>query len=383
MTNMKIERLSIKSFKRRLGCIMFIIFTFLLVCVFSLLGLLLAYSPGKPELFLDKNGKPLTGSISEKIHVNINGVEQGMFIKGKDKTKPVLLYLSGGPGMVEYPISRRYPIVLEDNFVVCWWEERGAGLSYSPDIPLKTMTFEQLISDTIGVTNYLRKRFGQDKIYLMAHSGGTFIGIQAAARAPELYKAYIGMAQISNQLESEKLAYKYMIDQLTELGDKRMVKEIEKYPMTEINTPSYQLMRDAPMHKLGIGTTHKMRSVISGVFMPVMLNKEYTLGEKINIWRGKSFTNKTANLWGQIIDTDLTRKVQKLEVPVYFFSGIYDYTVNYTLAKAYFEKLHAPMKGFYTFEQSAHSPLFEEPERMQRILMEDVLSGTNKLADGE
>jgi hypothetical protein len=51
------------------------------------------------------------------------------------------------------------------------------------------------------------------------------------------------------------------------------------------------------------------------------------------------------------------------------------------LAKGYFEKLNAPIKGFYTFEQSAHSPMFEEPEKMQKILLEDVLTGTNDLAD--
>jgi hypothetical protein len=39
------------------------------------------------------------------------------------------------------------------------------------------------------------------------------------------------------------------------------------------------------------------------------------------------------------------------------------------------------MKGFYTFEHSAHSPFFEEPERMRQILREDVLTGTNTLAD--
>jgi pimeloyl-ACP methyl ester carboxylesterase len=73
--------------------------------------------------------------------------------------------------------------------------------------------------------------------------------------------------------------------------------------------------------------------------------------------------------------------VTELAVPVYFFSGIYDYTVNYTLAKEYFETIQAPVKGFYTFEQSAHSPIFEEPEKMQKILREDILAGTNKLAD--
>ena len=71
-----------------------------------------------------------------------------------------------------------------------------------------------MISDTKEVTNYLRKRFGQEKIYLMGHSGGTFIGIQVAASAPELYHAYIGVAQMSDQLKSERLAYEYMLNQV-------------------------------------------------------------------------------------------------------------------------------------------------------------------------
>jgi len=370
----------LQSLKKR-GRIMWIILSILLACLFMFIGAFWVISPGKAEPFLDENGNPVPGSISEKIHITINGVQQGMFIKSKDQSKPVLLFLHGGPGMPEYAISREYPIVLENHFTVCWWEQRGAGLSYNADILPETMTFDQLIADVLEVTSYLRKRFNQEKIYLMAHSGGTFIGIQAVAKAPEFFCAYISMAQISNQLESEKLAYMYMVEQFTKIGDQKMLQKFEKYPVTEINTPAYQLMRDTPMHQLGIGTTHSMKSVISGVFWPVMLNREYTFGEKINIWRGKSFTTKTVGLWNKLVATDLTTMVQKLDIPVYFFHGIYDYTVSYRLAKDYLEKLQAPMKGFYTFEKSAHSPLFEEPEKVQRILREDVLGGENNLSD--
>jgi len=369
------------SFSRKLVRAMLYITSIFFTVIIIILGILLANSSGKPKPFFDKSGKQLAASISEKIFININGVKQGMFIKGKDKTKPVLLFLHGGPGMPEYAVSRKYPLVLEDCFTVCWWEQRGAGLSYSPNMQSESLTFEQLISDVIEVTNYLRKRFGKEKIYLMAHSGGSFIGIQAAAKAPELYYAYIGMSQISNQLESEKLAYKYMVEQFTKLGDKFMLAKFQKYPISEINTPSYYVMRDAPMHKLGIGTTHKMKSVISGVFLPVMLNNEYTLNEKINIWCGKALTTKTANLWNKLVLIDLTKKIQKLDIPVYFLGGIYNYTTSYNLAKDYLAKLDAPMKGFYTFKHSAHSPLFEEPEKMKRILNEDVLKHANKLAD--
>jgi len=349
----------------------------LMACLLMITGVMLYNSPGNVLPFRDKNGNELEGSISEKIFVKINGTEQGMFIKGKDKTKPVLLFLHGGPGMPEYAISRKYPIILENYFTVCWWEQRGTGLSYNAELKPDQLSFEQLISDVIEVSNYLRKRFKQDKIYLMAHSAGSFIGIQAAAIAPELYKAYIGIAQISNQLESEKLAYKYMIDTYKKQGDKKMLQVFEKYPIAAINTPSYYTMRDAPMHKLGIGTTHSMKSVITGVFWPVMLNKEYSLAEKINIWRGKFFSTKTAGLWNKLVVTDLTKEVNCLKIPVFFIHGIYDYTVSYPLAKDYYEKIQSPEKAFYTFEHSAHSPLFEETDKMKEVLQEIILK-TNK-----
>ncbi len=371
------KKFSSLKFPRKVLRIMLYLFISLLACIIILLFVLQVYSSGKAIPFKDNNGNLIQGSISEKIYVKINGMKQGMFIKGKDKSKPVLLFIHGGPGMPEYAISRKYPIVLENYFTVCWWEQRGSGLSYNSEIKPEQLTFEQLISDIIEVTYYLRKRFGQDKIYLMAHSGGTFIGIQAAAKAPELYKAYIAIEQISNQLESEKLAYHYMVEQYTKLGDKKMLQKFDKYPISQINTPSYYTMRDAPMHELGIGTTHKMKSVLSGIFLPVMFNREYTLIEKINIWRGKFFSTNKAGLWNKLVVTDLTKKVNKLDIPVFFFHGIYDYTVSYPLAKDYFDKLQSPEKCFYTFEESAHSPLFEETEKMQNIL-QGILIKTNK-----
>lgn len=173
-----------------------------------------------------------------------------------------------------------------------------------------------------------------------------------------------------------------MIEQFTKIGDVKILKKLEEIPLAEMNSmpPAYRSLRDEAMHKIGIGTIRAMKSVIKGIFLPVMLNREYTLREKMNIWRGKWSATST-DLWNQILATNLTTKVTKLDIPVYFLEGIYDYTCSYTLAKEYFAKLKAPVKGFYTFGQSAHSPLFEEPEQMERILQEDVLKDEINYSD--
>jgi len=384
MTGKRRKRRSLQSFARNAGRSVLIVISILSACIGMLVGVLRLLSPGKPKPFVDENGKPLPGSISEKVFVTINGVQQGMFIKSKDATHPVLLYLHGG--MPEYFLTQRYPTGLEDAFTVVWWERRGSGLSYSPNVPPETMTLEQFIADTLALTNYLRQRFGQEKIYLMGHSGGTFIGIQAAARAPELYWAYIGMSQMANQLTSERLAYDYMLQQFKAQGNRSMVRKLEAAPVTMTGgTPEAYTasLRDTAMHRLGIGTTHDMKSVVTGIILPSFVhNPEYTLGEKVNTWRAKAASGVSL-LWDTILATDLAKQVPELDLPVYFFHGIYDYTCSYTVAKAYCERLKAPLKGFYTFEQSAHCPVFEEPEKTLNILQEDVLVGANSLADAK
>src|SRR5512146_3503158 len=256
------RRFSIRSLARKAGRMILIVVSILLACILLLVGFLQLQSPGKPAPYVDANGKTLPNSLSEKIRLDINGVEQAMFIKSKDISHPVLLYLHGG--MPDYFLTKRYPTGLEDIFTVVWWEQRGSGMSYSPDIPRESLTVDQMISDTVVLTNYLRSRFHKDKIYLMGHSGGTFIGIQAAAQHPELYYAYIGVQQMTNQLKSKKLAYDYMLEQFKANGNTKWVQKLEAAPVTTTSIPqAYLSLRDPAMHPLGIGTTHDMNSIVT------------------------------------------------------------------------------------------------------------------------
>ena len=320
------------------------------------------------------------GGVPEKVFADINGVRQGMFIQGTDAAHPVLLFMHGG--LPEYFLTERYPTGLENDFTVAWWEQRGAGLSYSRGIPPESMTMEQFIADTLSVTDYLRDRFGKEKIYLMAHSGGTFIGLQAAARSPERYGAYVGVAQMVHQLESERRAYEYMLGRFRQAGNDRMVHKLEAAPVTMAGgTPAaYLRVRDRAMHSLGVGTAHDMTSVLRGIIWPSLTSPHYTPGEKARLWRGKRSSGVSA-LWDEMLDIDLAERVTELALPAYFFHGVYDYTVNYQLAKDYVAALKAPLKGFYTFNRSAHSPVMEEPQKARKIMREDVLAGVNGLAD--
>ena len=120
MNVQKLRGLFNRKFINRPEHVTFTVVAFLLALMFVLLlvavGFLLLMSHSKPIPFLDNDGRPLAGSISEKIKIQINGVDQGMIIKAKNIRNPVLLYLHGG--MPDYFLTQRYPTGLDDNFVV-------------------------------------------------------------------------------------------------------------------------------------------------------------------------------------------------------------------------------------------------------------------------
>ena len=318
--------------------------------------------------------------MNEKLYIEVNGVRQGMFIESESADNPVMLFLHGGPGSPEFPFTQDYPTGLEELFTVCWWEQRGSGLSYQKEIPHGAMTIEQMIDDALAVIDYLRKRFGKEKIYVMGHSWGSLLGVLVAQRAPELIYAYIGIGQVARQDESERLAYAYMLESFRAAGNKKMVRRLEKYPLDRGAAIDFEYLsvRSAGMVKLGIGMMHRWTSMVKPV-LAVLRFKGYTMREKMNYPAGNSFSLEC--LWDDVLRTDLFTQVPRLDVPVYILHGVFDYQVSYVIARDYLRALEAPVKGFYTFGESAHSPCFEEPEKMRRILREDVLAGTTKLAD--
>ncbi len=349
----------------------------LIVSVVIIAGIfitILLNSPGKPKPFIDSSGKIIEDSISEKNSVSIGDANLGFFVKGKNKNNPVLLYLHGG--MPDYFLTEKYPTALDELFTVVWLDQRGAGLSFNPKDVKKQMDIEDMIGDIKDFTNYLRARFSQEKIYLMAHSGGTYLGIKVIERYPELFAAYIGIAQISYQKLSEKKAYDYIIEQYQNDPKRKKVYQQLLLNPFDLQTPisaEYTKYRDYAMHDLGVGTMKNMKNVITGLFLPSLFFDEYSFSDKINLWRGKAGSGISI-IWNELINHDLMQESTSFVVPIYFLHGVHDYTCSYELAKEYFDTIEAPDKGFYSFEHSAHSPIFEEPNECIRIIGTEILS---------
>jgi pimeloyl-ACP methyl ester carboxylesterase len=342
------------------------------IFVLSIIGIVLITfaiiainSPGKLEALKDADGNEIAGAIAEKQFVEIGGIQQGFFIRSENPENPVLLFLHGGPGSPElamlYPYENKNER-LEKYFTVCYWDQRGAGMSFNRSIDPATMTIDQMIEDTREISEYLQQRFNQEKIFLMGHSWGSFLGIKTIEKYPEQYAAYFGIGQISNQLESEKLGYDYLLNHAKEIDDKKSIKNLEKFDRNASDFPSdeYLNMARSPlMNTYGVGIMHddfSMAALIKDMF----LFKGYTFADKMNMIQGMGFSH--IYLWNDVLQSDLFESSTDFQIPVFITHGKFDYQVSYELSREYFEKIDAPAKEFFTFEKSAHSPNAEEPE---------------------
>jgi pimeloyl-ACP methyl ester carboxylesterase len=306
----------------------------------------------------------------------INGVPQGIIIRGTDTSRPVLLFVHGGPGMPSYSyLSNEFKNGMEKLFTVCYWDQRGAGLSYTGNTDTSGMNLAQLVKDGVAVSQYLRKKFNKQKIYLLGHSWGTWLGSFIVRSNPELYYAYIGIGQLGNPYASETASRNFVLEKAAKQGDEEMLRNMQQYPLPPITADGktwerYLLVERQYVFALG-GARHGKKRTKLDIAREILFCREYSVRDKWNYEKGLFFSQNT--LWPAMIRLDLNVELPEQSIPVYIFQGIHDHQTDYTLAKAYFDHLKAPEKKFYTFSSSAHSPHLEEYDLFESILRKDVL----------
>ncbi len=111
------------------------------------------------------------------------------------------------------------------------------------------------------------------------------------------------------------------------------------------------------------GALHRRTSFRTLILIGLMA-PEYTLREGLDVRKGVSFTHR--NLRFDAITGELADSITRVELPVYFFTGRYDRTDPFENTVEYEAKLSAPRKQIVWFEESAHFPFLEEPDKFAR-----------------
>lgn len=350
----------------------------LLLVPVVLLAALVAYSQwaAHTPAIAGPDGKPLPNSIASLEKVRLGGAEQWLIIRGQDVDKPVLLFLSGGPGASEAARVLRFNRELEKQFIVVIWEQRGCGKSY----PARgDLTVKRYTSDVIELSELLRQRFDEQKIYLVGHSWGTIIGLRAAQERPDLFHAYVGTAQMVDVLETDRMIYDLVLAHSQQTGDAAFVETLETQgpppylgknpigPYARLFGREYQLfevpnIRDETYRREG------------DAIMLMLKQPEYGWLDRVYYLLGLMTTFNA--VYPQLQEMDLRVDAARLDLPVYMVLGRYDMNNPSPIPEEYFNLLEAPAKQLVFFENSGHGMIWEEAGLFHRLMTDTVLAET-------
>lgn len=315
--------------------------------------------------------------------VHIGGIDQWVSVRGRDSRNPILLVIDGGPGYVLMPeawwISRDW----EEYFTVVHWDQRGTGktlLINDREKLAPTMTLARSVADGEEMVQWLRTTFGKQKVFVLGHSAGTYVGLQLALRHPDWVHAYIGVGHMANMPESERRGWKFAMDAARRAGNTEAIRQLQSI------APYFAPGHPSPLKDLYI--ERKWVGYFGGVMAYrhdndadsdlTKLSPDYTREELRHIYDGNEFAERF--LLADLIDGDWS-VIHKLGCPLFLFEGRHDYNANAEVAWEWFQTVEAPAKRFVWFEDSGHMPMTEEPGKFLLSLVRYVRPIAEKAGD--
>jgi pimeloyl-ACP methyl ester carboxylesterase len=225
------------------------------------------------------------------------------------------------------------------------------------------LTSDELVDDLLALTDHITAELGQEKVVLVGHSFGTYIGTKAAAKAPDKFIAYIGIGQVADTVQSELDSLEYTIAQAKQADSTADADSLER-----LRGPIERGEKYTPRNLVRkYGGAARLIDDNRDYMLGFLLGTEYNALDVIRYSMGVQATQEI--LLKEESTNHLPDIVDQLEIPIYFVMGKYDYMTSVNAARDYFDELEAPGKDFVVFEESAHYPQFEEKERFAAWLM--------------
>ncbi len=301
-------------------------------------------------LYIQFNG---FSQMDTSYAVKINGINQHLWLKGEDIRKPVPLFLHGGPGRSVISSAESFNELLVKHFVVVHWDQREAGKTLALNSSEQPLSVELLQDDTHEMIQYLLRKFGRKKVFLVSHSWSSFLGFHIAKQYPDLLHAYIPISPIIDQEKHSRLTVTMLKEWAAKNNNQQALKELDQIqiPLQTKEDLFFQQKWLFIHNGVGFASKSDFRSVYfewMDVWFPMLV---------------KSFDINVPEIYSQ------------LKCPVYFIEGNGDKQKSHWLVKEYFKQLEAETKKFYWFKKSGHTVFNTEPVKLQKTII--------KIADQE
>ncbi|QDU35769.1 Proline iminopeptidase [Maioricimonas rarisocia] len=305
--------------------------------------------------------------IDELKALSIHETEQWVLCRGNDAARPIVLFVHGGPGYPLMWFARTFDDPLLAEFLVVHWDQRNAGKSCSSDIPAESCTLVQIILDGLEVTRQLRERFRDNRILLVGHSWGTLVAAGMASESPADFRALVLVGTCPDTRQGDQLRYERLLDLAAAQNDSAAEDDLQRLgPPPYTTFDQYAALGEVIVRLHGFAGTSQRYSE-QELADAMLQNREYSSDELERAF--ESIRTSIDRLGDFLASHRLADAVPRIEVPVFVVHGRHDFNTPLEPAKAYFDELEAPAgKHWLLLEDSAHFPMYDEPDRFLDVL---------------
>ena len=323
-----------------------------------------------------------TTRVNEEKFVSIGGIEHWVTIHGDDSSKPVLLFLHGGPGSTMSQYDDAIYGDWKKDFILVQWDQRGAGRTFGKNIPAdydenywieNPLIVSQMTDDGIALSEYLIEQLGKQKIIILGTSWGSILGTKMVLKRSDLFHAYVGHAQMVSPAKDLITAYKKTHTVAKKQEDLKSMARLDS-----IGPPPYYNAQNA------------------GKFFRIMkqYEREHSTPAPSSWWKlAPEYDNETdsrhrydgddysfVNFVGhkKMGITAMNETVDFLEdgtdfkIPVYFIQGEKDILTPPEITNTYFDMVKAPKKEYFLLPKAAHGHNQDVVDTQYKVVKEYI-----------
>lgn len=283
--------------------------------------------------------------VHERAFIPAGGILQWVTIDGARCGNPVILFVHGGPGNPLSPYSDAIFGAWQKDFTLVQWDQRGAGKTYTRNQPSGDLSIKLMSDDGIAVAQHVIARLGKSKLILWGSSWGSVLALDMALARPDLFHAYLGVAQMVGRRQNEAASYAATLGLARNASDRDALAVLEK-----MGPPPWS----NPRHLGALRRLTRKYEAISADAAP----RQWWQAEQ-----APDFDESEEYSWLQFVgmqgdgmfsSVDMERDARHLAVPVMIVHGEADLVTYPAVTRRWFEALQAPDKSFTLVPRAGH-----------------------------
>lgn len=297
--------------------------------------------------------------LRDSARIDSDGVQLFLELRAADSSKPVVLFLHGGPGdhiTALLPFMAYPGPALERSFTMAYLYERGVGKS--GPAPLPTQTIAQHVRDVDHVVDYLRQRFRRPRVAIIGHSWGGLLGTAYVLDHAEKVTAFVQVAGPFNLARGDRDLYDESLAWYRSQGDSASIAAL-----TRLGPPPWKTLQE-------VITSRRLARVGPGPGMPTMDMKRVLAAGGYASPDPKGMENAMAILgamFQEISSYDLEPRLSGARTPMLLLVGGRDAIVLPGSVKPGYDAYGGP-KDWSLFETSGHLPYVDSEHRFVDVV---------------